>query len=134
MTCSDSSTCLTCNSPNRALSPTTLKCDCPAVGFYDDGVSETCFACMAECKTCTNSTKCTSCEVSLLRSLSAANRCPCIAKYFDVSGTCTACSYYCATCTAPTTCQTCNSTANRILNPSTSKCQCKPGYYDTGIE
>ncbi len=102
--------------------------------FYDNNVSLTCLACLPECRTCSQASKCVTCDPTLFRTLTAVtNRCTCMDYYYDVSGVCTRCSYDCMTCSTGPTCLTCNSTANRVKNSSTNKCVCKTGYYDTGI-
>ena len=46
---------------------------------------------------------------------------------------CYLCGYTCATCPNASFCQTCDPSMFRVMNTSTHKCDCMPGYFDTGV-
>lgn len=147
------STCLTCitnytnrcgtcdNSTLRSLNSTSFQCQCPTIGYFDDGINLNCLACSYTCYTCSGSAiYCTACPTGSNRAFnSSTGTCYCAQHFYDANitfvqnSTCLACSYYCSTCLQPIACTSCNSSKLRAINTVTSKCICLPGSYDDGI-
>ena len=135
LTCTTSSTnCATCAGGATRL--TAPSCAC-AAKYYDDGSAASCQACHYSCATCTDGLTCATCSVAKYRAYSSPTQlCGCMNRYFDTglsAELCSPCHATCLTCTAVaiTSCLSCNSAARRVFNPTTGKCDCSIGYYQT---
>ena len=149
VTCSDATTCKTCNSASKRFLNLTGsangidgKCSCNSY-YYDDGANMLCLACHYSCLSCYNplSTMCLSCNESDHRFLSYLNtinnppitvgKCHCGTHYYDNGNSiCPECHYSCLSCSAYSTCLSCP--VSRTLNTTLNTCECITGYTDYG--
>lgn len=76
LTCTNFTSCLTCDALTRNI---TNGCNC-LIGYYDNGVSSSCLACLPECVTCNNAYNCTSCT-PIIKYLGSTGHCKCSSGY-----------------------------------------------------
>ena len=130
LTCSDASTCLTCNVNNFRTGTST--CACKPKYYENSPINAKCNACSYRCATCSNSVSCSTCSpiATTKRVDTPASMCPCDPKYFDdgASEICVACKPECATCTNANSCTSCNSVVYREL--MNGQCVCMSNTYN----
>ena len=95
MTSSSPPTCVNCDTGCSGCASSSSSCTGCIAGYFISG--STCISCMPVCKTCSDSTTCSSC-LSNLTFIGSA--CGCSSSYFldPVSITCQSCSYFHSSC------------------------------------
>jgi len=105
---------------------------CASVYWFSDNSSMTCKNCLYDCLTCTNDTKCETCDLNVsYRQLNSSSRCVPIAGYYDdgTSNVAKPCAGSCVTCVSPgTSCLSCVSgsyvSGSSCINCSTTISNC----------
>ncbi|CAG9317981.1 unnamed protein product [Blepharisma stoltei] len=147
-----------CKDPSSSLNPASGLCEYQA-GYYME--NSICYACQPPCKTCINSTFCSSCLGSNMTLADGICSCPanstfsladgvchCIIGYFlDQSQVCQSCFLGCATCN-DSSCLSCMDPGAMTIqngvcscrfpgahfNSTTNKCDCPVGMFRNGSE
>ncbi|KAL4442386.1 hypothetical protein ABPG74_005727, partial [Tetrahymena malaccensis] len=134
---SSSNSCLSCDPTKFRQLQNNNQCLCQP-GYYDDNTN--CQTCDPKCKTCSSSTKCTSCSDSNKRQLNTTTKkCDCKQGYFDDGTLCQQCHFSCQSCNGPTMndCLTCDINQGRIKTNGSAitpgVCVCVDGTYDDNL-
>ena len=93
------------------------------------GGGQGCSLCLADCKTCNDTSTCSSCINSLAR-VNSTSRCQCKDGYYSnesvvIENSCLPCPKECLKCLSPTECTSCNITN---FNLTQGMCKCMDGY------
>jgi len=122
-TCSDGSTCDTCNS--GYVKDGSLCVECSVGTYYSSG---SCPSCLEGCATCSNGSTCDTCESGYIKVGSLCDECS-DGTYYS-SGSCPSCLEGCQTCSDGSTCDTCES---GYVKDGSLCVECADGtYYSSG--